>query len=497
MAAARPNDRLTSALGKHGYSQIKKVGEGSFGAAILVHHPSFRDRDKAIVKMIDISRASRQEKEDAVKESQVLSSLKHPYIVRYRESFHEDGWLCIVMDYCEGGDLSERVKKMRTSGKIFPQEQVVRWFTQAILALKYIHDLHILHRDLKSGNFFLSRSGNIKVGDFGIAKVLECTAACAQTQIGTPYYLSPEICQGKPYAWSSDIWSMGCILYEICNRRVPFDAPDLKSLIQRITKGATPEIAADYSANLRELGKELLDRDPGRRPPAGDILKKPLVQEMVRRMLEEVKSEEDATPEVAKAASSQASDKQIISDTAGTYGGYAGSYVKGDLVEFYSETHKEWLPATVTGVDGDGLIMLNVKPNVWLSLQVQGLRVRPKTGAQPPPSAAVARQPSAQGSGSAPSARPPLAGDRAAASPSRAADRRQHSDRRPSPAADGAMVRQPSRDGLNPAGQRQPTPDRGIRAASPRSGGPAAMYRGPSADRLARRPTPTREDRSH
>merc|ERR1740117_1262882 len=105
--------------------------------------------------MIDISRASKQEKEDAVKESQVLSSLKHPYIVRYRESFHEDGWLCIVMDYCEGGDLSERVKKMRQSGKSFSQEQVLRWFTQAVLALKYIHEMHILHRDLKSGNFFL------------------------------------------------------------------------------------------------------------------------------------------------------------------------------------------------------------------------------------------------------------------------------------------------------------------------------------------------------
>merc|ERR1719237_1739111 len=172
--------------------------------------------------MIDISRASKQEKDDALKESQVLRTLRHPYI---------------VMDYCEGGDLSDRIKKMKQSGKSFSQEQVVRWFTQAILALKYVHDQHILHRDLKSGNFFLSKSGNIKMGDFGIAKVLECTAACAQTQIGTPSYLSPEICQGKHYDWKSDIWSMGCILHEMCARRVPFDASDLRGLIQRITSG--------------------------------------------------------------------------------------------------------------------------------------------------------------------------------------------------------------------------------------------------------------------
>merc|ERR1712151_912382 len=99
--------------------------------------------------MVDISRASKAEKEDALKESKVLRSLKHPYIVRYRESFHEDGWLCIVMDYCEGGDLSEKIKKTRQAQKSISQEQVLRWFTQAILALKYIHDKHILPRDLK------------------------------------------------------------------------------------------------------------------------------------------------------------------------------------------------------------------------------------------------------------------------------------------------------------------------------------------------------------
>merc|ERR1719277_1805737 len=261
--------------------------------------------------MIDISRASKQEKADAVKESNVLSSLRHPYIVRYRETFHEDDWLCIVMDYCEGGDLSGRIKKMRQSGKSIPQDQILRWFTQSVLALKYIHDMHILHRDLKSGNFFLSKSGNIKMGDFGIAKVLECTAACAQTQIGTPYYLSPEICKGKAYSWGSDIWSMGCILYEMCARRVPFDAADLKSLIQKITKGPTPEMPSEYSSGIRNLCKELLDRDPNRRPPAAEVLKRPVVQDMVKRMLDEVKGDEDpGERETRHRQSDRASDRE-------------------------------------------------------------------------------------------------------------------------------------------------------------------------------------------
>eukprot|EP00933_Yihiella_yeosuensis_P034583 TRINITY_DN28059_c0_g1_i1.p1 TRINITY_DN28059_c0_g1~~TRINITY_DN28059_c0_g1_i1.p1 ORF type:complete len:477 (-),score=89.35 TRINITY_DN28059_c0_g1_i1:127-1557(-) len=459
---SRPNDRINSALSKHNYSQIKKVGEGSFGAAILVQHSTDKEKDtKAIVKMIDISRASKQEKDDALKESQVLSSLKHPYIVRYRESFHEDGWLCIVMDYCEGGDLSDKIKRARQSGKIFPQDQVLRWFTQSILALKYIHDLHILHRDLKSGNFFLSKSGNIKMGDFGIAKVLECTAACAQTQIGTPYYLSPEICQGKPYAWSSDIWSMGCILYEMSARRVPFDAPDLKSLIHRITKESAPEIPSDYSSALRHLGKELLERDPAKRPPAAEILKRPVVQEMVRRMLDEVKTEEDAADKGGGSAPSEQPRSAANKGLAGDYGSTAGTYSQNQQVEYYSATHKEWLPATVTAVDDTGRIQMNVKPNVWISLEVQAEKVRPRGGDKPAAPPAAAARPSSQ------SRNPNTAG-----SPS---------GRRPS-GREAGIARNPSRDGLG----RQPTPGRG---ASPRRDLGAAA-RGPSPG--GRRPTPQR-----
>ncbi|CAJ1332005.1 unnamed protein product [Effrenium voratum] len=265
-------------LRKHGYAEIKKVGEGSFGKALLVRG---EDGQKLICKMVDVSKASRREMEDAVKEGKLLSELKHPYIVRYRESFTESGWLCILMDYCEGGDLTARISEAKRSRKPMSEDQILRWFVQAILALKYIHEKHVLHRDLKPSNFFLSKSGNLKMGDFGIAKVLACTIAVAKTQIGTPYYLSPELCQEKPYTFSSDIWAMGCILFErgarirkrrtpprvhvglgkkkkkakqtnqnkktqfgsclasmgmprLCALKVPFDAPNIPGLVQKI-----------------------------------------------------------------------------------------------------------------------------------------------------------------------------------------------------------------------------------------------------------------------
>eukprot|EP00913_Durusdinium_trenchii_P034078 g31897.t1 len=132
----------------------------------------------------------------------------------------------------EGGQMRQNI----------PESQILCWFTQAMLALKYIHERHVLHRDLKPGNFFIN-NGALKMGDFGIAK--------ARTQIGTPYYLSPEVCDEEPYAWPSDIWAMGCILFELCALKVPFEGPNIHRLVQRILMGSVPLVPGSYSEFVR------------------------------------------------------------------------------------------------------------------------------------------------------------------------------------------------------------------------------------------------------
>lgn len=279
--------------------------------------------------------------------------------------------------------------------------------------LEYIHDMHILHRDLKSGNLFLSKAGNIKIGDFGIAKVLECTAACAQTQIGTPYYLCPEICKGKPYSWGSDIWAMGCILHELCALRVPFDGHDLKSLIQNITKAPTPKLPARYSRPLQDLLNSVLNRNPNSRPEASDILEIPIVRDMVDRMDNEGQRSDQRGSEAAvdseapqregSSVESEAGRKpeSVVASVAssGQYSDSAGSYYKRERVEYLSSTHNEWLPATVINVDAKGFILMDVKPNTWISLEVQAEKVRPRSDrSEAPQSECKARkQPSAAG----------------------------------------------------------------------------------------------------
>ncbi|CAF4884646.1 unnamed protein product, partial [Rotaria magnacalcarata] len=193
------------------YNRQKLIGMGAFGQAWLVQ--SKADGRQLVMKEIKISKMTNKERDDARKEVDVLAKMQHPYIVFYLESFEDAASLYILMDYCDGGDLHSRIKAQR--GILFNEDQILDWFVQITLALKHVHDRKVLHRDIKSQNVFLMSDGTAKLGDFGISKILNTTCELARTQIGTPYYLSPEICQQKPYNNKSDVWSLGCVLYEM------------------------------------------------------------------------------------------------------------------------------------------------------------------------------------------------------------------------------------------------------------------------------------------
>ncbi len=142
-------------------------------------------------------KASERDLESAKQEAQLLKRLKHPNIVSYKDSFQCAGYLHIIMLYCDGGDLYSIIKQQ--NGKFIDELQVVEWFVQIAMALQYMHDRHILHRDLKTQNIFLTKNKIIKVGDLGIARVLKGNNDMATTIIGTPYYMSPELFLNKPY----------------------------------------------------------------------------------------------------------------------------------------------------------------------------------------------------------------------------------------------------------------------------------------------------------
>ncbi|XP_027532546.1 serine/threonine-protein kinase Nek1 isoform X6 [Neopelma chrysocephalum] len=263
------------------YIKVRKIGEGSFGKAILVK--AKENGQQYVIKEINISKMSNKEREESRREVAVLANMKHPNIVLYRESFEENGCLYIVMDYCEGGDLFKKINAQK--GVLFSEDQILDWFVQICLALKHIHDRKILHRDIKSQNIFLTKDGTIQLGDFGIARVLNSTAELARTCIGTPYYLSPEICQNKPYNNKSDIWALGCVLYEMCTLKHAFEAGNMKNLVLKIISGPFPPVSVHYSYDLRNLLSQLFKRNPRNRPSVNSILEKNFLAKRVEKFL--------------------------------------------------------------------------------------------------------------------------------------------------------------------------------------------------------------------
>ena len=293
------------------YEQIRILGQGGFGKAILARkkNTNGNKEEKVVIKEVQIFSLKPRDREVAFQEAKLLSTLKHPFIVSYIESFQERGNLYIVMEYADGGDLSQKVEKLRekrssvnkynhspyaiksknsNSDCFMSEEEVLHDFIQISLAIKYIHDRKILHRDLKTQNIFLMKDGTTKLGDFGIARVLQNTFQLCKTQIGTPYYLSPELCEGKNYNSKTDIWSLGCILYELCTLNRAFDANNMNQLIVNIIRGKHKPIdSTHYSSDLRNLVDSMLTKDPSKRPSINQILRLPFIKNKLSSFLNE------------------------------------------------------------------------------------------------------------------------------------------------------------------------------------------------------------------
>ncbi|XP_030600547.1 serine/threonine-protein kinase Nek3 [Archocentrus centrarchus] len=273
------------------YSLLEVIGEGSFGRAVLVRCKS--SQEKYVVKEIQLPK-NQSKLESSRREAILLSRMKHPNIVAFREAFEADDLLCIVMEYCSGGDLLQRIKQQKSHQ--FSLDNILKWFAEMCTGAKHIHDQRVLHRDLKSKNIFLTDDGTVKLGDFGSACVLNSSKAYARAYVGTPYYVAPEIWDNKPYNNKSDVWSLGCVLYELCTLRHPFQASSWKSLILKVCRGAYPPLPSHLPYELQYLVKQMFKTNPKDRPSLHTILTSHRVSRLLRAHLpsQALESEEQA-----------------------------------------------------------------------------------------------------------------------------------------------------------------------------------------------------------
>ncbi|XP_061578856.1 serine/threonine-protein kinase Nek5-like [Cololabis saira] len=300
------------------YEVIRQIGEGSFGKAFLVRDKRGDGDKQCVVKQITFRKMSAKEKEASKKEVTLLSKMKHPNIVSFLTSFQESGSLFIVMEYCDGGDLLKKINMQR--GVPFAEAQIVDWFVQICLGLKHIHDRKVLHRDIKAQNIFLTNGGmKVKLGDFGIARMLNNTLELARTCVGTPYYLSPEICESRPYNNKTDIWSLGCVLYELCTLRHPFEGSGLRQLVSKICRGRYTPVSSRYSHDLRLLVSQLFKVNPRDRPSVSSVLQRPFLGKHISKHLDTQEISHTALHQNRPAAASQAAKTRArTANTAGT-----------------------------------------------------------------------------------------------------------------------------------------------------------------------------------
>ncbi|KAI1161475.1 kinase-like domain-containing protein [Nemania serpens] len=293
------------------YEVLEKIGHGSFGVIRKVK----RKVDGMILcrKEISYLKMSQKEREQLHAEFQILSSLRHPNIVGYfhREHLKHTQDLHLYMEYCGNGDLGRVIRDLARADKYAEEEFVWIVFSQLITALYRCHygvdppevgnnvlitgkvkpriplgAVTILHRDLKPENVFLGDNNSVKLGDFGLSKMIQ-SHDFASTYVGTPFYMSPEICAAERYTLKSDIWSLGCVMYELCSREPPFNAKSHFQLVQKIKEGKITPLPRCYSSELMAVIRDCLRVNPDTRPDTANLLNLPIVR-LIRTQREAV-----------------------------------------------------------------------------------------------------------------------------------------------------------------------------------------------------------------
>ncbi|CAN0902092.1 Serine/threonine-protein kinase Nek6 [Linum grandiflorum] len=246
------------------YEVNEQIGRGRFGAAFLVVRKS--ENKRYVMKKIKLARQTERFKQTAIQEMNLIAKLNHPYIVEYKDSWVGKECVCIVTNYCEGGDMTQVIRKAR--GTYFSEEMLCKWLTQLLLALDYLHSNRVLHRDLKCSNIFLSKDNDIQLGDFGLAKLLGDDDLASTLEmlnsVSVMFFLLT-----------------GCSMFEIAAHQPAFRAPDMAGLIHKINRGSISPLPPSYSSSLKQLIKFMLRKSPEHRPTAAELLRHPHLQPYV------------------------------------------------------------------------------------------------------------------------------------------------------------------------------------------------------------------------
>ena len=258
---------------------ITKLGEGAYSTVYKVKRKI--DNQIYALKKVKLANLTEKEKTNSLNEVRILASVKSKYVISYKEAFFDekDSTLGIVMEFADNGDLYQKIVEHKQKKTYFEETEIWKIFIQLVKGLKSLHDLKILHRDLKSANVFLFKNGNAKLGDLNVSKVAK--RGLGYTQTGTPYYASPEVWKDLPYDNKSDIWSLGCVLYEMITLHPPFRARNMEELYKRVLGGVINKLPPQFSNDLFEVVSLLIQVNSNKRPNCNVILNNNIVKKRI------------------------------------------------------------------------------------------------------------------------------------------------------------------------------------------------------------------------
>ena len=265
------------------YEFLGNIGQGMSGKVYKARHK--KENKFYAIKKLNFNEINEKERIAIQDEVNLLKQLKHPNIVTYKDSFFDsDNCLNIVMVFCELGDMYTKIHKQK--GEYFPEEQILLWLAQLCLALSYVHDKQILHRDIKTQNIFIQNEHTIRIGDFGIAKGYNQNQDLGGSLIGTPLYMAPEVYNSsKKYSFRSDIWSLGCCIFEMCNLKNAFEAKSWNAVFVKVNKGQRAQLNSRYSLDMKNLVDSMLSVNGKNRPTIASILEKPFMKPIVGKYI--------------------------------------------------------------------------------------------------------------------------------------------------------------------------------------------------------------------